>query len=1316
MSHLSTLWNSLKVRRATAILVTLGGLFAALPGIAQAASPAWKVLAVTGPTNLPPRQSETQRITVEAAGGSYTLTKLVAEGEGTPVTRSGVFELTEGSDIATIVFAEPPFEVGQLVTGAGIATGTTVIAVTATTVELSAPATETSGFSFLTALSKELSSVSSASGTFSVGDELSGEDIAAGTKITAVGAGGTTLTLSQFVTGASAEPVALKGFAVSSDLTVDASPIVVQAAVESLGFPAGSLSVNGGPGGTAETPYFVTFGGAPLAETNVDQLSVNGTNLEGAHADAHVDTTVPGGPGTGVIVVSPINVGGAATGGLITVHLGPLPEGIVTSGSAGGEEWSCPGGAGEETVTCTSLVSVSALQPTKNAIQIPVEVNRATTATTTVPVTIEGGGAAPASYPLEVPVSAKPAEFGVQAFWAGAFDTNGNPETQAGAHPFSAQTFFELNTVRSKSGDIVPAGDSKSVSVDLPPGFLGNPLVTSRCPQSQLTNPATFPNSSPLCGDEMIVGEFHPVLTLFGTAPAFEAPIYNDVPAAGTAAEFTTKLANPLQSLVGSLRSAGDGGVTIVAPNNANVNKIFGGYAVLIGEPAAANGAAFLDNPTDCAQQREESAENRGPGTVIRVSSWQLPGVENQRSDALPLLSGCQALTQAWLGQGEHPTKPSFTFDPTTAVGSSPAGATATLTIPQSGLTDPTALATADLKKAIVTLPQGVVVNPSSANGLEACSESQIGLLGSHFASPAPIRFSEEPPTCPDGSKLGTFEVSTPLLEEPIGGTIYLAAQEENPFHSLLAIYLAVESPRFGLNVKLAGEVQPNPTNGQLTATFDNNPQVPIKSLTLHFRGGGPRSEFATPEVCGPYRTGGSLTPWSAEQGEAAQIEEAGFAVSDSCASSDAARPFSPGFEAGTTGTQAGSYNPLVIKVTRKDGEQELKRLNFTLPKGLTGKLAGIPYCPDSAISDAEGKSGKAEQASPSCPATSQIGTVDTAAGVGSEPIHVAGKVYLAGPYEGAPLSSVVMTPAVAGPFDLGDVVIRAPLFVDPESAQITAKSDPIPTILRGIPLKVRSVAINLDRSDFTLNPTSCNVMMATASIGGSSGATATPSNRFQVGGCNKLKFKPKLKISLNGPTKRAGLPALKAVVTYPKKGAYSNIARAQVNLPHSEFLEQNNLNKTCTKPVLLEGKCPKSTIYGKAKAWTPLLDKPLEGPVYLVGGYGYKLPALVAELNGQIRVVLKGKVDSGPNKGIRNTFEAVPDAPVSRFVLEMKGGKKYGLLINSENLCKKPQRGNVRFTAQNGLVDQFKPLIANDCGKGKKGKNGGKGKKPKHH
>jgi hypothetical protein len=318
----------------------------------------------------------------------------------------------------------------------------------------------------------------------------------------------------------------------------------------------------------------------------------------------------------------------------------------------------------------------------------------------------------------------------------------------------------------------------------------------------------------------------------------------------------------------------------------------------------------------------------------------------------------------------------------------------------------------------------------------------------------------------------------------------------------------------------------------------------------------------------------------------------------------------------------------------------------------------------------------------------------------------VGGTAYLAGPYKGAPLSLAIFTPATAGPFDLGTVVVRSALQVDPYSARITAVSDPIPHILDGIPLDVRQIVVRLDHAGWGLNPSSCEAMSFDGSEESVLGNPAALTNRFQVGECGRLGFKPKVSIQLKGSTRRIGHPALKAVVSYPSKGAYANIARAQVNLPHGEFLDQGNLNKTCTKPVLTEGKCPASSVYGEARAFTPLLDKPLEGPVYLVGGFGFKLPALVAELNGQIRVLLVGKVDSGKNKGIRATFEAVPDAPVSRFELSMKGGKKYSLLENSENLCKASDAGRraiARFTAQNGKVEQFKPLVANECGKGKK-------------
>jgi hypothetical protein len=1292
-------WSRGERIRAAIIGVAIG--MGVLAGGAHAAAPAWKLLAATGPTNVPPTQSEIQRVTVEAEGGTFDLA-LSAKGEGVFGERSGEVEITEGSNVAkvTALFGEP-FTVGEQVSveiTPFFAPGTKIVAISGSAaepvLELSNPALATEPAVFFLSTTNVVTEVSTSSGEFHVGDEISTSfgAVPPGTTVTAMSPG--TLTLSEYpIFGGQQE---IEGTEKTTPVAFDAEAGAVQSALEALpAFGAGSVSVTGGPGGVTEHPFFIAFGGA-YTDRDVPALTIDGSNLTGANPAGHVLTVVPGGAGTGEIEIMPANVGSMPTNGRVEVTLGPLPTGVVTAGPAKptDEGWICPGGGGESTVTCESEKPTPALDA-GYGVAVPIEVGPGAPSHSTVPVAISGGGAGSATYQMPLTISGQRAAFGPQAFWAGAFDENGNLDEQAGAHASSAAAYFLLTTVRSASGSIVPAGDPKDVSVDLPPGFIGNPMVTPRCPQSQLARSSQL--GSPACNPTMKIGEFNPALNGFGQIdPIFNVSVENDVPANGYAAEFTTQIASPEVSLFASVRGSEDYGVRITALNTPTYGKVFGAFTALEGNPPGAAGKAFLTNPADCAEEAVHA-----PVATLFADSWEQQGVlSSVATQALPTVHGCDKLEFT----------PSLTFEPSTTQGSSGTGATAHLHLPQANLLDPSKLAQPPLKKAVVTLPPGLTLNPSSAKGLEACSEEQIGYLGTG-PLPNPNRFNESAPSCPNGSKLGTVEVFSPLLEETLDGTIYLAEQEKNPFGSLIALYLAIESPRFGLQIKLPGRVDPNPETGRLTATFDNNPQVPFEDLTLHFRGGGPQSVLATPEVCGHYATTGSLEPWSApESGPAAQIEEPGFTVGNGCAPSADKQPFGPTFEAGTTSTQAGAYSPLVIKVGRKDGEQGLKSLEFTLPKGLVAKAAGIPYCPESAIQEAERKSGKAEKASPSCPAASRIGSVDTAAGVGSEPFHVSGSVYWAGPYEGAPLSSVVITPAVAGPFDLGDVVVRAPLYVDPETAEVTAKSDPIPTILEGIPLKVRSVAIDLDHPTFALNPTSCDPMMVTASIGGSSGATAKPANRFQVGRCKQLKFKPRLQISLTGATKRTGHPALKAVLTYPKQGAYANIARAQVNLPHSEFLDQGNLNKTCTKPVLLEGKCSAKSIYGKAKAWTPLLDKPLEGPVYLVGGYGYKLPALVAELNGQIRVVLKGKVDTGPNKGIRNTFEAVPDAPVSRFVLEMKGGKKYSLLENSENLCKKAQRAIARFTAQNGLVDQSKPLIANQCGK--KGKKGGK---PKH-
>jgi hypothetical protein len=709
---------------------------------------------------------------------------------------------------------------------------------------------------------------------------------------------------------------------------------------------------------------------------------------------------------------------------------------------------------------------------------------------------------------------------------------------------------------------------------------------------------------------------------------------------------------------------------------------------------ATRNHKAFLTLPTKCS----------GPlVTEARADSWLQQGLFVSRSyestdlDGSPVgISGC----------GQLGFSPSITSKATTSMADSPSGLTFDLHQPQSDSYE--GLANANLRDATVTLPPGMTLNPAAGNGLSACSPEQIGLTTG--VNQTPIRFQEGPSHCPDAAKIGTVVGRTPLIDHPLPGAVYLAKPFDNPFGSLLALYLVLEDPQSGLIAKLAGKAEADPVTGQLTTRFIESPDLPLEDVELQLFGGA-RGALTTPLTCGTKTTTSVLAPWSDPEGQSSGPTDSydiSSAPGGACVDKESQAPLPSSFTAGTVSPVAGAYSPFVLNVDRPDGSQRITAINTTLPKGLVGRLAGTPYCSDAQIAAATARSqpneGAVEVANPSCPAASEVGTADVGAGSGSNPIHVQGHVYLAGPYKGAPLSIVIITPAIAGPFDLGTVVVRASLYVDLFTAEVSVKSDPLPTILDGIPLDVRSIAVKIAKPTFTLNPTSCDPMAVKGEALTSSGAASLMS-RFQVGQCDKLGFKPSLKIKLSGSTKRSGHPALKAVLTYPQKGQYANVAKAQVGLPHSEFLDQGNLDKVCKQADLKAGTCPKRSIYGKAKAWTPLLDKPLEGPVYLGVGFGYKLPALVADLDGQIRVLLKGKVDTTKQDGLRNTFEAVPDAPVSRFVLEMKGGTKYGLLENSENVCRKPQKASVNLVAQTGKTSHTMASIANDCKSKKKGK-----------
>jgi hypothetical protein len=1032
---------------------------------------------------------------------------------------------------------------------------------------------------------------------------------------------------------------------------------------------------------------------------------------------------VPAGNRAPSYFIGAINIGGAATSGAFTVTA-TLPAGVefasvLPVGSYGIEARRAPmvcSTAGH-IVTCTG--ESPAIRPGEGIkLNVPVNVKPSAAGVEAATAEVEGGGAPAVTTRVATTFSATPPPFDFVGGLAGLFDiptdASGATTTGAGAHPYQLTVGLGFPILNIQNEVIPVASGVRDFSTILPPGVVINPeATTGKCTAAQLEERGGCPLSSQ-------IGIARPLISLGMEASFTDRPLYNLVPAPGVPAEFGFEILPGLDiHLQGALR-AGRYELSADADNLLGKVAVLGGQISLWGEPedashdavrgeclfstssgglcppATRSRTALISMPSACSGQLATKAE---------ADSWANPTTRVRREylgtdpNGSPVgVEGCQALK----------FEPSIAVTPEVTSADSSTGLSVDIKVPQNEEYENEAgepqLATANLKDVNVALPAGMTVNPSAADGLAACDEEEIGY------SSASDEFDGADPQCPDASKIGSLEVETPLLGHTLPGAVYLATPHGNPFDSLLALYVVIDDPQSGIVIKLPGHVVPDQATGQLTASFAENPQLPFSELRLHFFGGS-RAALASPEVCGNFATSAQMGPWS---GTAPVPVSSSFPISSgpgggACASSPAQMPNSPSVQAGTTNSTAGAYAPFVLHLKREDGSQRISAVDVTLPPGETGKLAGIPYCADAALAAAAGKTGRGEQSSPSCPSASEVGTVTVGAGVGPSPYFVGGKAYLAGPYKGAPLSLAIITPAVAGPFDLGTVVVRAALVVNPVTTQITVESDPLPTILQGIPLDIRSISVEVARPGFTLNPTNCEPSAVLTQAVSVTGATAQASNPFQVGNCKALGFKPKIALSLKGATKRAGHPALKAVVSYPSKGSFANIARAQVGLPHSEFLDQGNIGKVCTQPELKTSTCPKASIYGHAKAWSPLLEKPLEGPVYLGVGYGHKLPDMVADLDGQVRILLNGRVDTTKQKGIRNTFEAVPDAPVSRFVLELKGGNRYGLLENSENICKRAQRASARFVAQNGRSAHLRPTIATSCKKPKKKSDGRK-------
>jgi hypothetical protein len=943
------------------------------------------------------------------------------------------------------------------------------------------------------------------------------------------------------------------------------------------------------------------------------------------------------------------------------------------------------------------------------------------------------------------------AQFGIAKLAVSARNQDGTPDVQAGSHPYALNTTFVLEEPGRATGNL------KDVTLELPPGLVGNPEATPRCTYGEFIRQLKGAPEVGTCPDETAVG----LATFYvqnaaarGNAVASSTAVYNLVPPEGVAAEFAyVGLHTTPVLLEESVRTGRDYGVTTdVRDVNAKTN-IYASKVTIWGTPAdpahddwrgrclrtsggpeaplserfgLAEGEDELEGPLF---QRSEFPEPEGlpestgscptgvpqkplltlptscagPLTAsLRTDSWQQPLLGDEAKATLPAITGCS----------RPGFSPAISVTPEQSTASTASGLQVDLHIPQEGTLSPSGLGNADLKNATVTLPPGLVVNPSSAEGLTACTPAQIAINGS------------EPATCPEASKLGTVEVESPLVGHPLPGSVYLAEQKNNPFGSLLAIYVAVYDPVTGVVVKLAGNVHMDSTTGQISATFAENPQLPFEDFRLDFKAG----DLTTPATCGSFTTTTDLTPWTTPEGADA-FPTSTFAVSSgagggACASSEAALPNRPSFEAGTESPIAGSYSPFVLNLSREEGTQPISSIDTTLPAGLLGRIAGVQQCSDAQIAQAVARShegeGALEQAASSCPASSEIGIVNVGAGSGT-PYYVQGHAYLAGPYKGAPLSLEIITPAVAGPFDLGVVAVRTALYVNESTSQISAVSDPIPHILDGIPLDVRSIAVRLNRPSFTLNPTSCAEKEIVGTETSTLGNVAALKNRFQVGACEALAFKPGLKLFLSGQTKRTGNPALKAVLTQPA-GDNSNIATTSVILPKGMLIDNAHINSPCTRVIFNEGalpgeRCSPKSILGTAKVWTPLLSAPEEGNVYFRSNGGERqLPDLVVALRGQIPVQLVGFIDSVGKKGaevrrVRTRFQTVPDAPVSRFELKLYGGKK-GLLENSQNLCKAKDKATYDLTGQNGKTYDTEPLVQVSCGKGKSKKAGKKKEK----
>jgi hypothetical protein len=1052
--------------------------------------------------------------------------------------------------------------------------------------------------------------------------------------------------------------------------------------------------------------------------------------------------------GKGKIVLTAANLGDADANGTVTpVRItDTLPPGLKATGIAAE---AGKGRSTEHPVGSCSLTPVPTCEYTEvlapyGQIQvfINVEAEPGAHSGEVNQASVSGGGALGVSVARAITVSKTPTPYGVEDYETTPEEEGGATDTQAGSHPFQLTTTLDLNTILVKNlnqqaaaGEsfIVPAALAKDLNFKLPPGLIGNPKPFPQCPENRFLHRGEVGDVIDECPPDTAVGVAS--VTIFvPDAPTsslpFVVPLFNLVPEVGEPARFGFYYNDVPVFLDTHLRTGGDYGVTVSGSNITQEVGFIANRVTFWGVPGdprhdSSRGWSCIDDGAYKYEAEEDglpgctpSTEQHPPPllslptsctgpleTTVETDSWSQEGMfqsfPQNPGNPLPALDGCNRL----------PFGPTISLVPDGQAGSTPTGLAVTVHVPQSVSLDGEGLSEADVKNTTVVLPAGVAINPAGADGLLSCSEEQIALR------------SPEPPSCPEGSKIGLVKIHTPLLPNDLEGAAYLGAQEANPFGSLVAIYVYVEDPVSGSRVKLAGEVAPNPLTGQLVSTFKNTPQLPFETFELHFFG-GERAPLDTPASCGAYTTTASVEPWS-ETGEVDSNSTFDVTSAPNGAPCQDPLPFKPSLTAGTTNINAGGFSPFTMTMSREDGSQHLQAIQLKMPPGLSGLLSGVELCPEPQADEG------------TCAANSLIGETTVSVGVGGDPFSVkGGRVYITGPYEGAPFGLSIVNPAKAGPYDLEDtkinkpacdcVLVRAKIEVNPLTAALTITSDnsgpyKIPTILEGIPLQIQHVNVTINRPDFTFNPTNCNKTEISGTLDSTEGSTQALSVPFQATNCAVLAFKPGFAVSTSGRTSRASGASLSVKLTYPTDslGKDANIAKVKVDLPKQLPSRLTTLQKACTAATFEANpaNCPTDSRVGQAKAITPLIPVPLEGPAYFVSHGGAKFPELIVVLQGYgVTIDLHGETFISKAGITSSTFATIPDAPVGSFELTLPEGPDSALAANG-NLCKSKLTMPTAFVAQNGAeIHESTKISVTGCPKNKKAKKSSKHHKTKTH